>query len=162
MTFPADAHLDEPDDVLFRAVAVDAPGEVVFRWLCQLKLAPYSYDWIDNLGRRSPRQLVPGVERLARGERIATIFTVADFEPGRHVTMTLRDHALFGDVAITYLVVPVAADRCRLVAKLLVRYPRTPVLGFVMRQTLPPGDLVMMRRQLLNFKRLAEHTAHGD
>jgi hypothetical protein len=128
----------------------------VFRWLCQLKLAPYSYDWVDNLGRRSPQELVPGVERLTLGERVATIFRLVEFEADRHLTLLLRDSRVFGDVAITYLVTPVAPDRSRLVVKLLVRYPRPALLRAVMARALALGDLIMMRRQLLNLKALAE------
>jgi hypothetical protein len=72
--FPDDHRLPDADDVLHRAVTVDAPGELVWRWVCQLRLAPYSYDWLDNLGRRSPRSLVDGTDRLELGQRAMTIF----------------------------------------------------------------------------------------
>jgi len=32
-------------------VGVEAPVEAVWPWVAQVRLAPYSYDWIDNLGR---------------------------------------------------------------------------------------------------------------
>ena len=156
MPFPCDPHLPDADDACFRAVTVDAPAPVVFRWLCQLKLAPYSYDWIDNWGRRSPQQLVPGVEELEIGQRFATIFRLVDFEPDRQITLLLQNSRIFGDVALTYLVATEREDRCRLVVKLLVRYPGPVPLTLLTRALLPAGDLVMMRRQLLNLKRLAE------
>ena len=34
-----------------------ARPEHVWPWVAQIRLAPYSYDWIDNLGRRSPQDL---------------------------------------------------------------------------------------------------------
>lgn len=155
---PCDALVRDADEGLFRGVDVLAPAARTFRWLCQLKAAPYSYDWIDNLGRRSPTTLTPGLEQLARGQRVMQIFELADFAIDRHLTLVLRSASgrrLFGDLAVSYVVVPVSSESCRLLAKLSVRYPRGPFGAFV-RAFLPWGDLVMMRKQLLTLKALAE------
>jgi len=159
LEFACDRFVANPNDALYRALSVSAPPALLFRWLCQLRAAPYSYDWIDNLGRRSPRSLTPGLDRLQVGQRIMTFFQLAAFEPDRHITAVLdRAGALFGDLAITYLLVPEAEERCRLVVKIAVAYPRTPI-GAAMRGLLPPGDLVMMRKQLLTLRKLAERDA---
>ncbi len=159
--FPCDGLVPEPTDALFRAVDVAAPARVLFRWLCQLRAAPYSYDWIDNLGRQSPRHLTPGLERLAVGQRVMTFFELVAFEPDRHLTLVGSAPgfgANMGEFALSYVVVPRGDSRSRLVVKILVRYPRGP-LGWAMRGLLPWGDLVMMRKQLLTLKRLAEAAA---
>ena len=101
--YPADRYLEHPDDVLFRAVDVDAPADVSFRWLCQLRVAPYSYDLLDNFGRRSPRELTPGLDVLERGQRVMRIFRLIDFETDRHITLELDDskgRRVFGDTGI--------------------------------------------------------------
>ena len=67
MPMPCDELVRRPSQRLHRAVDVEASPEVAYRWLTQLRLAPYSYDWLDNLGRRSPRDLVPGTDDLAVG-----------------------------------------------------------------------------------------------
>jgi Polyketide cyclase / dehydrase and lipid transport len=156
-SFPCDRLLADPDDTLFRAVDVAAPPETVFRWLCQLRAAPYSYDWIDNLGRRSPRELTPGLEQLEVGQTVCRIFRLAEFEPDRHITLVMHDRGArraFGDVVLTYRVTP-AVGGSRLLAKLLVRRPRAG-LARLLAPLLPAGDLVMMRKQLLTLKALAE------
>ena len=160
--YPCDVLCPRFDAAYFRAVTVRARPEAVFRWLCQLRVAPYSYDWIDNLGRRSPRALTPGVERLEVGQTVMEIFELAAFEPARSLTVVNKTRGgargLFGEVWVSYVVVPSSDDACRLLAKVLVRYPAGPI-GRLMRVVLPPGDLLMMRRQLLNLKRLSER--HG-
>ena len=155
--YPCDGVLPTHEQELFRAVNVDAPPSTVFRWLCQLKLAPYSYDLIDNLGRRSPQHLVRGVDHLVVGERVL-IFELASFARDEYITLVVRRHRMFGDVAISYVVASAPDGGSRLVVKLVTVPPRG-ITGAVLRRLLPAGDLVMMRRQLLNLKSLAEATA---
>ncbi|HJW70978.1 MAG TPA: hypothetical protein VJ829_16630 [Candidatus Binatia bacterium] len=164
MPFACDRHVDSPDAAYFRGVDVHAPCAVVFRWLCQLRVAPYSYDWIDNLGRPSPRHLTPGLERLAVGQRVMTGFELIEFELDRHLTLVARPSfgRVFGldGLAVSYVVLPRGAGDSRLVVKLLVRHG-PGLVGSLVSWLLPWGDLVMMRKQLLNLKQLAEEHARG-
>jgi len=124
-----------------------------------MRVAPYSYDWIDNGGRESPRALTPALEDLAVGQDVMEIFQLADFARDQHLTLRIKANSgaqrLFGDIAVSYLVVAKGARSCRLLVKLAVQHP-PGVWGKLMRSLLPWGDLIMMRRQLLNFKQLAE------
>lgn len=154
---PCDRLLPEPDGTYHRAVAVRAPAPVVFRWLCQLRVAPYSYDLIDNFGRRSPRALTLGLDDLATGQSFMTIFSLAEFERDSHVTLVLtRARWMFGACAVTYALQPAGASGCRLVVRVLVKHPGGRAGARFLRPLLPWLDLVMMRRQLLNLKKLSE------
>jgi hypothetical protein len=156
--WPCDAWPAGEAAACFRGVDVAAPASRVFRWLCQLRAAPYSYDWIDNLGRRSPQQLTPGLDALEPGQVFMTLFELRSFTRDRELTLATRagrGAALFGRIGVTYRVVAVEPGRCRLLAKLRAQYPPGP-RGRLLAALLPWGDLVMMRRQLLNLKRLAE------
>jgi len=159
LPFPCDRYVAQAEAAYFRGITVRAKPATLFRWLCQMRVAPYSYDWIDNGGRRSPRTLTPGLDELAVGQSMMRIFTLVDFVKDRHLTLRIKHGtsagSLFGDLALTYLIVPEGPERCRLLVKIVAGYPRR-LTGALMRWGLPWGDLVMMRRQLLNFKTLAE------
>ena len=43
---------------------------MLFRWLCQLRVAPYSYDWIDNDGQPSADRIIPELQQLQGGDQI--------------------------------------------------------------------------------------------
>lgn len=154
--YPCDDYLLDPDDTWFRGVTVEAGGQTAFRWLCQLRVAPYSYDLVDNFGRRSPQEFTPGADRLALGQPVMTIFELMAFCPGEHLTLRLIDPAairIFGQIALSYVVAPRGPARCRLIVKMALRdQPLQPVA----RPLLGWGDLAMMRRQLLNLRHLAE------
>ena len=158
-SFPCDQVLEQVDEVYYRGVEIQAAPAVVFRWLCQLRVAPYSYDWIDNFGRKSPGVLTPGLEHLEVGQIVMTMFKLVAFEVNRHLTIQSRKDVTigrwFGEIAVSYLIVPGKDDGCRLLVKLCVRNPEG-LRGFLMSRLLPYGDWVMMRKQLLTLKRLAE------
>jgi len=159
MAFPCDRNIEHFDAVYYRGITIKARPHIIFRWLRQMRVAPYSYDWIDNLGRQSPRTLTPGLERLAVGQEIMGGFELVEFESNRHLTFRTKktgaESRIFGDIGASYLIVPQNSHSCRLIVKLIIRYPGG-VIGWFMRRVLPWGDMIMMRRQLLNFKRLSE------
>ena len=154
--YPCDRLIAEPHQTVHRAVDVDAPAPLVWRWLCQLRVAPYSYDWIDNWGRTSPQALIPGLDELAVGEKALAFFKIADFERDRSITL-YTPRSIFGELAISYCVAPTSDTASRITVRLLARYPRS--VAWLVRHIPPIGDWVMMRKQLLNLKRLAERDA---
>ncbi len=152
-SYPCDDFVPRADLELFRAIDVQTPAAITFRWLCQLRVAPYSYDWIDNRGRRSPHSLTPGLDDVRPGQRVMGVFEIVHVEPGTSITLRYLRPGI-GDVVVTYRVVPASSDRSRIVVKIAVASPRG-LRGALLRAVLPFGDLVMMRRQLKNLAALA-------
>lgn len=147
--YPCDEFVTAPALRVWRGVDIAAPAETVWPWLAQVRLAPYSYDWIDNLGRRSPRSLL-GLPEPRVGENFTAaggreLGRIVSVEPGEQLT-----GALLSGVYMSYVLVPRDPDSTRLLLKVVMRNHRWAALGVSI------GDLVMARRQLLNFKRLAE------
>ena len=146
--YPCDDLLTAPALQVWRGVTVHAPAEAVWPWIGQIRLAPYSYDWIDNLGRRSPREL-----RNLPAPVVGEPFTaVGGHKTGRILAVESELHLTARIIgAITsYVLVPDGEDACRLLMKIVT------ARGRLLAPALSLGDLVMARRQLLNLKRLAE------
>ena len=146
--YPCDEFVSAPTLQAWRGVRVEAPVEAVWPWVAQVRLAPYSYDWIDNRGRRSPRQLV-GLPEPRPGERFTTVGRraqgqIVSVEAGQHVTGTIMG------AFMSYVLVPEDHDVTRLLLKVVMK------AGRWIAPAICVGDLIMARRQLLNLKRLAE------
>ncbi|HEV7161761.1 MAG TPA: hypothetical protein VGN25_00760 [Solirubrobacteraceae bacterium] len=139
---------------MHRAISVQAPSSLVFLWLCQLKLAPYSYDLLDNFGRKSPQQLANGLDQLEAGQRFMTIFSLVSFCRDAHITLRSRR------VAVTYAV-SAQGSATRLLVRVIFDPPGARVGATLLGNALALGDLVMMRKQLLTLKALAERDAVG-
>jgi hypothetical protein len=160
-SFACDRHLDEATSEWHRAVDVDAPVATTFRWLCQLRVAPYSYDLLDNFGRRSPRKLTPGLDELEVGQKAMMFYEIVEFERDRHITAAFRRFPwMFGRRVVTYAVEP-RDGGSRIVAKVRHVPPKGPYGRFVIGPGLPRIDLIMMRKQLRTLKKLAERDARA-
>ena len=161
--FSCDGILRNPQHLWFRAIDVAAAPHQVFPWLMQLRVAPYSYDWIDNFGRQSPTVLAKPLPPLAEGQRAMHVFTVVSFATDRQLTLRLRQPwwiALWADMALTYRL-ETNENGCRIVVKMFTLYPATP-FGWIARLCLPTGDWIMMRKQLRTIRKLAEETKEID
>lgn len=150
--YPCDDLVRSPVLQAWRGVTVYATPAQVWPWVAQIRLGPYSYDWIDNLGHRSPRELrglpepVPGEEfTTAAGRRLGRILSV---NPPAQLTARIMG------AYMSYVLVP-HGQSTRLVVKIVTGGGRwfAPLLSV--------GDLVMARRQLLNLKQLAERESRS-
>jgi hypothetical protein len=148
LRFGCDELLDAPVLAAWRGVTVAAPPERVWPWVGQIRVAPYSYDWVDNLGRRSPRTDLglppPRVgEPFTRtaGRPVGEVLAV---DPGRELTGRILG------ALMSYRLVPDGEASTRLLLKVVMGR------GRLLAPLVSVGDLVMARRQLLTFKALAE------
>ncbi len=151
-SYPCDDFVASPTMQAWRGVRVEAPAGAVWPWVAQVRLAPYSYDWIDNLGRRSPQELA-GLAEPQVGDRFTTaagreLGRIVSVDPGKQLTGTIMG------AFMSYVLVPQERGRTRLLLKVVMRTTRWAALG------LSVGDLIMARRQLLNLKQLAERHQH--
>ena len=145
--YPCDDVWDHAAGALWRGVTVGAPPERVWPWIRQIRLAPYSYDWLDNRGRRSPRTI-----RSLRDPLPGDNFSTAAFGPVGRVLTVEPGHQLTAEITgclMSYVLVP-QGESTRLLLKILL------LRSGPLASLLSVGDLVMARRQLLNLKGLAE------
>jgi hypothetical protein len=147
--YPCDEAVQNPALQAWRGVTVRTTADRVWPWVAQIRLAPYSYDWIDNLGRPSPRRLLGLPEPLV-GQRFTTAFgrrsagRILSVEPGVQLT-----GAIMGGI-MSYVLVPAADSTTRLLLKLVT------ARGRALAPLLCLGDLVMARKQLRTLTLLAE------
>jgi hypothetical protein len=161
---PADLAAPDADEHWVRAIDVAAPPALSWRWICQLRSAPYSYDWIDNFGRRSPQQLTPGLDQPVVGQAVLRVFRIVSFTPGEHLTVMLDSTSgRRPPYAMAYVVTPKGPSASRVVVHIRASAPRglPKRARCILLAMLAPVDLMMTRRQLRNLRGLAERDARN-
>lgn len=143
-----------------RSITIDAPPDVVFPWIRQMgfgRAGWYSYDWMDNLGRRSATEIHPEWQDVQTGSKIPggpVSFTAAVVDEPHAFVLQLR--RMRGRVCFTLAYeLRAHGSGTRLVTRMRMRL-RIPGGLLVERLLLGPGDGFMVQRQLRVLKQRAE------
>ncbi|MFO1536679.1 MAG: hypothetical protein ACKOVH_02475 [Actinomycetota bacterium] len=138
--------------VATRCVTITAPPAEVFPWIRQMgfgRAGWYSYDWLDNLGRRSATVVHPEWQDVVAGSIVPggpASFTAAVVDPPRAFVLQFGRPAGRMCFTLAYELRPHPAGT-RLVTRMRTRI-RVPGGFLVERGFLGPGDGLMVRRQL--------------
>jgi hypothetical protein len=163
-SMPGDDLIGEPGMSATRSISLAKPPDEVFSWLAQMgtgRAGWYSYDLIDNFGRRSARELRPDWMVSEAGDTVPggpISFDVAELDRPHHLVLALLGRRLAGhtiDFTLAFTLAELTAPGggadagTRLVsrARASIRGP----LGPVANPALCIGDGLMVRRQLLGL-----------
>jgi|GEM_PF-1320922 len=147
-----------------RAVTIAARPEEVWPWLVQWgwnRAGFYSYDLLDNRGRRSAEEILPRFQRLAVGDWVPmsgnttpyTAFLVTRLEPGK---LMLWEK---GGGTWLWLLEPIDSEHTRLITRMRGRYRWTRPTIVTELMLMEIGDPFMMRKCLLGITQRAERLA---
>jgi hypothetical protein len=160
---PGDDLVQAPTLDATRAMTIRAQPSDIWPWLAQVgvnRAGWYSYDWLDNLGRPSAREIIAELQDIEVGDLIP-------MSPDG--TQGIRVHALDlpysmiwgtpGDTSWAWVLDPQPDGTTRLISRVRSRYRwLSPSIAFSM--LLEFADIWMMRRMLLNLRERVE--AAGD
>lgn len=160
---PGDDVVEPPTFNATRAITIGAQPEEIWPWIVQMGIGRagwYSYDWIDNLGRRSARGILPDYQMPRPGDLVPMS---PNGKQGLYVK-ALDHHRWIiwwdgrGDTTWVWGLYPQPDGTTRLVTRVRMRYNwRSPQILFHL--ALDGGDIVMMRRCLRGIKERAEAVA---
>lgn len=156
---PGDELIERPGFSATRSISLGAEPDEVFDWLAQMgtgRAGWYSYDLIDNFGRRSARSITPSWLVSAVGDEISagpTAFTVTHIHRPEYLTLAVTGVGLPGlrvDFSLAYALSSPADGGTRLVSR--ARAAVSGPLGRPASWALGVGDGIMVRRQLLGLR----------
>ena len=159
---PGDDVVLDPTFNATRAVTVNASPEAIWPWIAQMgygRAGWYTYDLLDNLGRRSATEIVPSLQDV----EVGNVVPMGPGGAGLQVKDFVRGEWLLwwdGTGRSTWLwsLTEIAPGQTRLVTRIRTRYRWAhPSILFALL-LMEPWDFPMMRKCLLGIKQRAEST----
>jgi len=128
-------------------VDLNASAKDIWPWLAQMgngRAGWYSYDWLDNLGRKSFTSIDPKLTAVQRGQKI-TLAVISDLQENKFITFQ------FGStITFTYYLQDLN-QKTRLWTRM-----RVPNANWLVKSFLGVGHKIMQDKQFLEIKKRVE------
>jgi hypothetical protein len=155
--------------VATRSITIKAPPQDVFPWIRQMgfgRAGWYSYDWIDNLGRKSATRVHDEWQSLESGDTVPSgpiSFTAAIVDPPRHFVLEIKSLGRKSPRMHFTLAYELRDDPqgTRLVTRMR-SHIKLPLGLLFEKLILGPGDGIMLRRQLLTINKHVSSFVEGE
>jgi hypothetical protein len=146
--------------VATRSITIGAAPQEVFPWIRQMGFGRggwYSYDWLDNLGRKSASTIHDEWQSVEAGDKIPSgpiSFIAAIVDAPRHFVLEIQSLGKKSPKLHFTLAYELRDNPqgTRLVTRMRSRI-NLPLGSLFEKLILAPGDGIMLRRQLLNIKK---------
>ncbi len=149
-----------------RSITISAPPQEVFQWILQMgfgRAGWYSYDWLDNLGRKSATIIHDEWQTVKVGDKVPSgpiSFIAAIVEAPRHFVLEIKSLGKKSPKLHFTLAYELRDDPhgTRLVTRMR-SHISVPLGSLFEKLILGPGDGLMLRRQLLTIRQNASKTS---
>jgi hypothetical protein len=151
---------------LFRCIEIRADASDIFVWLKQLRIAPYSYDFIDNLGRKSPAYIIENLPPLKVNTHYLLAFHIFGFKENSFIVCRFCEpinspvNLYMKGLFIEYRIVELGS-KTRLWCKIKC-YLNTDIFSKGFFFIFSVVNKIMITRQLKNIKKLSERLNMGN
>ena len=150
---------------LLRHIEIHADAPAIYVWLKQLCIAPYSYDFIDNRGRKSPDYIIKNLPPLKVNTHYLLAFHIFGFEENSFIACRFCEpinppvNLYMKDLFFEYRI---AEQGTKTILWCKIKgYLNTDISSKGFFFIFSVVNKIMMARQLKNIKKLSERSALG-
>lgn len=153
---------------LIRHIKIRAGASDIYVWLKQLRLAPYSYDFLDNKGRKSPEYIIENLPPMKVNAHFLLAFHIFSFAENEFIAgrfcvpINPPANRYIKEMFIEYRIeeLPERGTNSRLWCKVKGWY-NNDIASKGFFKIFSAVNLIMTRKQLRKIKKLSERLRIG-
>lgn len=150
---------------LLRHIEIGAGACDIYNWLKQLRIAPYSYDFLDNRGSKSPGYIIENLPPLKINSHFLLAFHICGFEENKFIAgrfcvpINPPVNRYMKEMFIEYRIQELGTNVilwCKIKG-----WFNNDIASKGFFSVFSAANKIMMKRQLANIKSLSEMIAEG-